>query len=91
MKKQFEKAIKCVIPKGASRNETIRTHAKCRPNRLLHNHDHGSIYVYRKGKNYTIDQVHGRSASNVVCKRFVKVCFKKFVKTPVLEKLCSII
>ena len=28
----------------------------------------------------TSDQVHGRSASNVVCKRFVKVCFKKVLK-----------
>ena len=35
--------------------------------------------------NLTSDQVHGRSASNVVCRRFVKVCFKTFLKTPVLE------
>ena len=37
----------------------------------------------------TSDQVHGHSTSNVVRKRLVRVCFKKFLKTSILEKLLS--
>jgi len=32
----------------------------------------------------TSDQVHGRSTSNVVRKRLVRVCFRKFLKTSIL-------
>ena len=35
----------------------------------------------------TSDQVHGRSTSNVVRKRLVRVCFEKVLKTSVLERL----
>ena len=38
-------------------------------------------------RDLTSYQVHGPSTSNLVRKRLIRVCFKKFLKTWILERL----
>ena len=42
---------------------------------------------YERWHAHDLDQVHGFSTSNIVRKRLIRVCFKKFLKTWILERL----
>ena len=72
------------------------THARCPPNwkfdkksKKLHKSYERVNYERWQAHYLTSDQVHGHSTSNVVRKRLVRVCFKTFLKTSILEKLLS--
>ena len=56
-----------------------------------HERDRGTHANYERWQAHDLksDQVHGHSTSNVVRKRLVSVCFKKLLKTSILEKLLS--
>ena len=92
-KKKEMKEKKLIIPQGASAlyQQNQRTLARCRPRRKFQLksekvHSYIKVYEYEKEK-FSVGyeqwharesyHVHEHSTSNVVCKRLVRVCFKK--------------
>ena len=94
--KRKVKKRKDKTPKWTSTNETegpIRGAAQIENSikkaKKLHKQYQHVCYERWRAHNLTSDQVHGHSTSNVVRKRLVRVCFRKFLKTSILEKPLS--